>query len=483
MSNQTSGKLVALLLVGLVVGAGIGYLLGGQPYAGWYSPEEYQAAAAAEIAAGAAALAAAEAEAAAALTAAEAAAAAAAAAATEALLGAGFEAPITSSVTGTVQLGGLFGFTGVLATFGENEYEAAKLAITHVNAFLDAAGYSWDLEIVPEDTALGAGGDPLELVESLAARGIKLIVGPLASSELTAIKGYCDQEKILVIGQSSTAPSLSIPGDYVYRFCPSDKGGQGPAMGRVLAVSGIRYVIPVTRNDAWGVGLEANIKLKFESLGGTFLDGILYADDAIEFSLEASDLATKVTDAIALYGTDELAVLHISFEEVTGFFTAAIGYDVLDDVAWFGSDGTAQSAALSDIMAADPAVAAFAGKVGYPCTIFAPTQSAKYEMVRQNGVDVIGRNPDSYSYAIYDIIWAYTLSILKADSTDPTAIRDIMPEVLKYYFGASGVIELDENGDRKASDYHIWKIQETDGAYDWVLAGTWILSTDSVVWE
>ena len=95
MSNQTSGKLVALLLVGLVVGAGIGYLLGGQPYAGWYSPEEYQAAAAAEIAAGAAALAAAEAEAAAALaaaeaeaaaalTAAEAAAAAAAAAATAA---------------------------------------------------------------------------------------------------------------------------------------------------------------------------------------------------------------------------------------------------------------------------------------------------------------------------------------------------------------------------------------------------------------
>ena len=54
MSNQMSGKLVALLLVGLVVGAGIGYVLGGQPYAGWYSPEEYQTAAATEIAAAAA---------------------------------------------------------------------------------------------------------------------------------------------------------------------------------------------------------------------------------------------------------------------------------------------------------------------------------------------------------------------------------------------------------------------------------------------
>ena len=58
-----------------------------------------------------------------------------------------------------------------------------------------------------------------------------------------------------------------------------------------------------------------------------------------------------------------------------------------------------------------------------------------------------------------------------------------MPDVPPYYPGASGVIELDENGDRKASDYYIWEIQETDGVYTWKLAGTWMLSTDSVVWE
>lgn len=453
MSNTGSGKLIALLIIGLVIGAGVGYYLGGQPFAGWYSPTQYETA----LSEGAAAR----------------------AAAAKALLGAGFEAPLTSSITGTVQLGGLFCFTGALATFGENEYEAAKFAATHVNAFLDAAGYSWDIEIVAEDTALGAGGDPLEVLESLASRGIKLIMGPLASSEVRAIKGYADQEQILVISQSSTAPDLSIPDDYIYRFCPSDELGQGPAIGRILYSSGIRYVIPVIRNDAWGTGLEAAVKLRFESLGGAFLEGILYAESAIEFSLEASDLATKVSAAIALYGTDELAILHISFEEAVAFFTAAIPYDVLDDIRWFGSDGTAQSGAITD----DVAVAAFAAAVDYPNTIFAPAKSVKWEMVRQNGETVIGRDPDSYSYAIYDIVWAYALSILQADSTSPTAVRAAMPGVLENYYGASGAIELDANGDRKAGDYFIWEIEDVDGVYSWTLAGTWLLATDTVVWD
>jgi branched-chain amino acid transport system substrate-binding protein len=173
--------------------------------------------------------------------------------------------------------------------------------------------------------------------------------------------------------------------------------------------------------------------------------------------------------------------LHISFEEVTAFFTAAAAYDVLDDIRWFGSDGTAQSGAMTE----DPTVAAFAAAVGYPCTIFAPAKSAKWEMVRQNGQTVLGRDPDSYSYAIYDIVWAYALSIAQGDSIDVTAVRDNMlaPGVLTNYYGASGSIDLDANGDRKAGNYYIWEITEADDEYSWTLAGTWILSTDSVMWE
>lgn len=389
-------------------------------------------------------------------------------------IGAGGEAPIESSVTGEIQIGGLFAFSGPLATFAENEYAAALLAVDHVNAFLESIGAEWTVSIVAEDTQVQPDL-ALEKLESLAARGIKLVMGPLASSEVRAIKGYCDANKILAISQSSTAPDLAIADDYIFRFCPTDKLGQGPAMGRILYEAGISYVIPVTRNDAWGVGLEEAGRPKFEELGGTFLEGIRYPDTAVEFSAEASDLATKVASAVDAYGAENVAVWHISFEEVNAFFTAASEYPVLKTVEWFGSDGTAQSGAMLD----DPVVWDFAIEVRYPCTIFAPTKSVKWEMVRQNGIDVIGREPDSYSYAIYDIVWAYALSILKADSADPDAVRAVLPEVTESFFGASGWIDLDEAGDRMAGDYFIWQITEAG----WELAGTYVLATDSVEWE
>ena len=383
-----------------------------------------------------------------------------------------------AGLTGEVKLGGLFAMTGALATFGENEKLAAEFAIEQVNDLLETMGADWTLALEVEDTQVNPDL-ALEAVESFAARGITLLIGPLASSEVRAIKGYCDANKILAISQSSTAPDLAIADDYIFRFCPTDKLGQGPALGRIMYDDGIRYVIPVTRNDAWGAGLEGATKTKFEALGGTFLDGVRYPEDATEFTIEAADLATKVQNAIATYGAEKVAVLDISFEEVVPLMTACLAHDVLEDVVWYGSDGTAAS---SD-MTANAAVAEFATKVGYPCTIFAPTKSEKFEMVRQHSLDVLGREPESYSYAVYDIVWAYALSLMAVDKYDATAVKEVLPTITETMFGASGWITLDEAGDRKAGDYDIWKIVETaPGVYEWDVVGLYVLATDSVTW-
>ena len=134
-----------------------------------------------------------------------------------ALVGAGSEAPIKSTLKGEVKIGGLFSLTGDLATYGENEYTAAQIAAKQVNLFLKAIGANWTLTIVAEDTQTKPDL-ALEKVESFAARGIKLLIGPLSSAEVRAIKGYCDANKILAISQSSTAPDLAIPGDYIFRL-------------------------------------------------------------------------------------------------------------------------------------------------------------------------------------------------------------------------------------------------------------------------
>jgi branched-chain amino acid transport system substrate-binding protein len=112
----------------------------------------------------------------------------------------GCHTPVSASdtnLTGEIAIGALLSMTGDLAAFGENHKAAAELAVEEVNAFSQASGMSWVMNLVVEDTVT----DPdiaLEKVESLAARGIELVVGPLSSSEVRAIKGHCDANKILV---------------------------------------------------------------------------------------------------------------------------------------------------------------------------------------------------------------------------------------------------------------------------------------------
>ena len=388
--------------------------------------------------------------------------------------------PPKVGLSGEVKLGGILSMTGDLKTFGENEKEAAEFAIDEINALLEDAGADWTLSLVVEDTQTKPD-ICLEKVESLHARGIDLLVGPLSSGEVRAIKSYIDANNMLAISQSSTAPDLAIADDNIFRFCPTDKAGQGPAIGRIMYDDGKRYVIPVARNDPWGIGLRDAAKTKFEDLGGTFLEGIAYAPEATTFTTEASDLKGKVDAALATSGinTTNLAILHISFEEMNAFVTACNAYPILKTIKWYGSDGTAASGAmLTDVTVRD-----FALAVKYPSTIFGPTHSEKWEKVRDHNKAVLGREPESYSYAVYDIVWVYALSLMAVDKYDAEAVKAVLPTVTQNYFGASGWIVLDEAGDREAGDYDIWQITEIyPGTYDWLIVGTYIQATDSVEW-
>ena len=385
-----------------------------------------------------------------------------------------------AGLSGEVEIGALMSLTGDLASFGENEMAAAEFAASEVNALLEDLNAGWTLKLVAEDTQT----DPdiaLEKLESLAARGIKLIIGPLSSGEVRAIKGFADQNKILVTSQSSTAPDLAIAGDYIFRFCPTDKLGQGPALARLIYDEGYTHVIPVTRNDAWGIGLKDATKARFEALGGTFLTGIDYDPEASEFTSEASILAGLVQDAISAHGAGNVAILHISFEEAVTFMTASLDHSVLSQVKWYGSDGTAASSGVLE----DTNVRDFILDVEYPCTIFSPAPVGdKFEAVRANGFNVLGREPESYSYAIYDIVWVYALSLLAVNEYNAEAIKEVLPTITEVIFGASGVIRLDEAGDRTAGDYNIWKIQEVSvGNYAWEVVGRYLFAADTIEWS
>ncbi len=388
-------------------------------------------------------------------------------------VGAGAKGP-----SGEIPIGAILPLSGVLATFGENNKVAAETAVEDVNAFLAKAGANWKLKLLVEDTETKPDV-ALEKLMSLYAKGVKAVVGPMASASVKNLKEYADSNKIVVISPSSTAPALGIPDDYIFRFCPTDLI-QGPIGPKFAKQVGVTHIIFVWRGDAWGDGLEAEAKKTAESLGLTVAAEIRYAPEATEFSAEAATLADKVNELISSgVSADKIMVELIAFEEAKMLLLAVADYDVLSQVKWFGSDGTAKSAALLE----EPKVAEFSAKVRFVNPIFTPTKTPKFQELTEKIKAKLGRTPEAYAYDTYDAIWAIALSIMATGKYDGEAIKNVLPDVVSRYYGASGFIPLNEAGDRAYADYELWEIVKTDGGYEWKATGVYSFATDTVTWS
>ena len=116
-----------------------------------------------------------------------------------------------------VVLGGLFSMTGNWATLGQASRAAMEIAIEDVNAFFDENNHGVEFDMLVKDTVL----DPvlaLQQLEDLHAQGVRFVIGPMSSAEVSEIKNFADENDIVIISQSSTAGTLAISGDNIFRF-------------------------------------------------------------------------------------------------------------------------------------------------------------------------------------------------------------------------------------------------------------------------
>src|SRR5439155_26558799 len=148
------------------------------------------------------------------------------------------------------------------------------IANDQLNAPAKAEHGGYRFKLFVRDTAL----DPAKAladIQDLDKREVKIVIGPQTSSEVAMIKAYADAHNILVISQGSTASSLAIPGDNIFRLCPDDVL-EAKAIVALMLHDGISNIVPLWRNDAGNNGLHDSVKAQFEALGGTVASGFRY---------------------------------------------------------------------------------------------------------------------------------------------------------------------------------------------------------------
>src|SRR6266536_5951134 len=160
----------------------------------------------------------------------------------------------------------------------------------------------------------------LDAIKDLDRHGVKIVIGPQSSAEVAMIKPYADAHNILVISQGSTASSLAIAGDNIFRFCPNDTR-EAEAMVALMWHDGIRAIVPLWRNDAGNNGLHDSVQAAFQMLEGTVAAGYRYEPTTTDFSAATASVALDVASLEASgFDPQQIAVYLAAFDEVVGVF-------------------------------------------------------------------------------------------------------------------------------------------------------------------
>jgi branched-chain amino acid transport system substrate-binding protein len=369
----------------------------------------------------------------------------------------------------TISVVGLFSLTGNWSSLGITSKAALEVASDDINQYLTTKKTPYGIRFTVYDTKLDA-----ELAKSHFTKakneGAKFIIGPQSSAELAALKPLSDDAELLVISQSSTAGSLAIPKDAIFRFCPPDKI-EGAATAATIYTKGIRSLVTVSRDDAGNKGLQTSTGAAFTAKGGQTVAIAPYATTGTNYATLVASVRTQVATFAAVRPLSEVGVYLASFDEGVEIFKVAAADPVLSSVKWFGGDGVV----LSTAFLSDPAAAEFAIKTGF----FAPSfglpvaTESQWKPIAARIKAKTGVEPDAFALAVYDIAWTivYTLEATRGSTVDFANTKNKFTEQANTRTGIVGAQALDINGDRTSGTFDYFGIVKEGSAYVWKLVG------------
>lgn len=364
-----------------------------------------------------------------------------------------------------VPIGALLSLTGDWSTLGVASKAALEIAVDEINRSLSFTGTPSRVRLVVEDTRL-VPATALEKVQSMAAQGVRIVIGPQSSAEAVAIKPFADANGIIVISQGSTAGSLSIPNDNILRFVPDD-ASEGEAMAALLLADNLKAIVPVWRADTGNEGLYIATKRYFESAGGAVTRGIRYATSETDYTATVAALGVEYRQAVANYGAASVGIYLAGFDEVGAIFAAAGADTALSSARWYGSDGVA----LSEVLLGDSTASAFAIRAGYPNPTLGLDERIKdrWGPLSDKIKAKTGAAPDAFGLAAYDAIWVAARAYFATDgTTDAVRLRQTIAQVAAGTQGVTGSATLNDAGDRVTGSYDFWAIRPSGGKNAWV---------------
>ena len=371
----------------------------------------------------------------------------------------------------------------LLSDFGHKDaFNYAVDAFNREQSDITTSNYYITSRVI--DLTDGDPCDPNEVVvdtiKQLESEGFRYFIGPMCSSTADRAKVYTDNATdIVLLSPASTATSLAIERDSLFRLVPDDFA-QAVAISEGLIDDGKRHIVLIYRNDIWGEGLRDAI---IKEYAGNVALTIRMDEDGTNAPAVAAQAAAEIDELVSEHGADAVAVVQMSFVGDTIALVEHIASDAylsdtLGGVKWYGADGTSQSSAI----AGNAVVARFMTSVGYVASQFEAVPNPT-----NRAIPIQSFTDDStYGYNTYDAVFLLADTVIVNDEelaiNSASTVRSLILDVAagldthEHHHadrsvgdGALGEYRLGADGDMDFpltyTQYEVY--QKSDGSHGW----------------
>jgi branched-chain amino acid transport system substrate-binding protein len=203
--------------------------------------------------------------------------------------------------TGEILIGEYGSLTGPEATFGQSTHEGIQLAIDEINAAGGVNGRK--LKVLTEDDQSKPEEAASAVTKLISQNNVVAVLGEVASSNSLAAAPICQNNKVPMITPSSTNPSVTQKGDYIFRLCFLDDY-QGQAMAKYVAndLKIKKVAVLIDSKSDYSTGLAGYFSEEFKKNGGTVVATQSYAKGDSDFRSQLTTIKAAAPELIFVPG-------------------------------------------------------------------------------------------------------------------------------------------------------------------------------------
>ncbi len=325
----------------------------------------------------------------------------------------------------TLLLGVATSLTGGQATFGVSTRNGIELAIKEANEAGGVKGKKlmtrvYDTQGKPEEAAQA-------VTRLITQDKVLLVLGDVASSNSLAMADKAQAAGVPMITPSSTNPTVTQKGDYIFRVCFID-----PFQGYVMAkfakenLKATQVAVLQDNKSAYSIGLKDVFTRKFTEMGGKITTVESYSQGDTDYRAQLTAIKNTQPNAIYVPGYySEVGIIARQAREL-GLKVPLLGGDGWDSEKLYELGGSAIEGS-------------------YFSNHYSPTNpDPRIQKFVSDYKAAYGGVPDALAALAYDAAKVAVEALKRAPDTSGAAVRDAIAQT-KDFPGIAGTITLDEN--------------------------------------